>query len=197
MSASDYVGTVTDLDTGERVHRVAAVNVEAGLLEQWQSDERGHPVVDAVTKRPLRRLFRGRFSADLRPRPARERAPTLGAPTCVRCPSKMTLPGDDLCPVCRAREQGRRISVEPLVNLMEPRACDNGCGREATWSVSDETAVTPVRGDHPVLGQAWFLRGAMVGRRWYCSWCYSPPRILDARGEVMETLEEAGGCRPS
>jgi hypothetical protein len=205
LRAENFAGTVTDLDTGEQLRHVSAVDAEAGLVEVYQVDAGGKVLRDVTTGKPIVQLGRGRFKADLRRRVdvPRKRAPRLGAPTCSRCPSRMTLPGDDLCPVCRAREQGRTVGVKPLGpgELMAVRPCDNGCGREATWSVGDEVSVTPVPGTlprqhggppRPVL----FLRGATVARRWYCSWCYQPPRLLDARGEVVEVREEAGGCRP-
>lgn len=201
LTAEDFVGTVTDLDTGNRVRNVAAVNVEEGLLERFRTDGAGRTVRDAATDEPIRDLYRGRFRADLRPREkAKKRGPILGANECVRCASKLVLPRDDLCAVCRAREQGRDIRVEPVTNVLDERPCDGGCGRSATWSVSDRTAVSPVRGKFPridgSLADVWFARGALIARWWYCSWCYRPPRVLDARGEVMTVNDEAGGCRP-
>lgn len=201
MRAEDFVGSVIDLDTGERVARVAAVDPEAGLLERYKTDAGGRVLRDAVTGMPLLEMAKGRFRLDLRPRPKRgSRRTNFGAPQCARCGGNMTLPGDDLCPVCRAREQGRVIRVDQVGSALDARPCDNGCGRSATWSVSDETAVTPVPGvwRNPDGSEEEVLygRGALVARKWYCSWCYQPPRILDARGEVMRVIEDAGGCRP-
>jgi hypothetical protein len=203
LRAEDFTGAITDLDTGEPVHNVSAINVEDGLVEVYKMDWGEKRVLrDSITGKPIVELGRGRFKADLQRRKSlpKKKAPSIGAPTCARCPSRMTLPGDDLCAVCRGREQGRTIGVSPIDPFMV-RPCDNGCGREASWSVGDEVSTTPVLGTlprqyggppRPVL----FLRGATVARRWYCSWCYQPPRLLDAKGEVIEVREEAGGCRP-
>jgi hypothetical protein len=59
-----------------------------------------------------------------------------------------------------------------------------GCSREATHAVGDEVVVSP-----QVKGNIAYERGSSVGRRFYCDWCYKPPRILDSKGEVMR--EEA------
>lgn len=198
LRAEDFTGTVTDLDTGERVRCVSAVDVEAGLIEVYKTAPNGKVLRDTANGKPIVELGRGRFRADLRPRKRLpgKRAPKIGAPACSKCPSRMTLPGDDLCPVCRAREQGRTVGVKPLSveDMFRAKPCDNGCGREATWSVGDEVSATPelgMLGGRPTL----FLRGATVARRWYCSWCYQPPRLLDAKGEVVEVRGEVG-CRP-
>ncbi len=65
------------------------------------------------------------------------------------------------------------------------------CTRDAKWAVGDETATKPIR-----KGNKLFSTGQLVGVRFYCDWCYKGPRILDAKGEVMQTIEDGLGVRP-
>jgi hypothetical protein len=198
LEARNFAGVVTDLDTGLPVRKVIRVNPEKGLVEAFKIGPDG--AILRVGGVPQRYKARGRFKVEVVRRVPHSKTPLMGAPEC-RCGSRMTLPGDDLCHVCRAKEQGRVIRVEPVSGLATSCQCDNNCGRPATWSVSDETAVTPVIGDYPQPGgppvKVAYLRAALVQRWWYCSWCYRPPRILDARGEVMSVIEDAGGVRPN
>lgn len=69
------------------------------------------------------------------------------------------------------------------------------CTRDANWSVGDETPLPVMTGMLNGKGVE-FLRARTVGIRYYCDFCYKAPRILDARGEVMETIDDAGGVRP-
>ncbi len=65
------------------------------------------------------------------------------------------------------------------------------CTRDAEWSVGDETPVAPM-----LQGGVLFSRGRLTGQRHYCSFHYRAPRIVDAKGEVMSTWDDAGGVRP-
>ena len=65
------------------------------------------------------------------------------------------------------------------------------CSRAANWAVGDETPLPSV----PHNGKL-YLRARTVGVRYYCDFHYKAPRVLDAKGEVMETIDEAGGVRP-
>jgi hypothetical protein len=65
------------------------------------------------------------------------------------------------------------------------------CSRQAKWQAGDETPLPPVR-----QGRRIFTCAQTVDVRHYCDFHYQPPRILDAKGEVMETIEDAGGVRP-
>jgi len=65
------------------------------------------------------------------------------------------------------------------------------CTRDANWSVGDETPLPPV----PHRGKL-YLQARTVAVRYYCDFHYKAPRILDASGEIMETIDEAGGVRP-
>ncbi len=81
----------------------------------------------------------------------------------------------------RPRPQTARRMPVPLFDCH----CEHyACTRLATWMVSDEVETAPVL----LRGRKWST-GRTVGQRFYCSWHYQPARILDARGEVMESLE--------
>lgn len=141
----------------------------------------------------------------------------MGAPACALCGSALTLRGDDLCAPCRAKDRGQRnrMKVERITSPLLDRRCQHkGCSRTATWSVSDEVEVTPqviqatdtkvngllslISSREPLRGRRLlFDRGATVGRHYYCSWHFKPPRILDSKGEVIEDIEEAHGVRPN
>jgi hypothetical protein len=117
----------------------------------------------------------------------------MGAPRCARCPSVLTLPGDDLCPTCRAAQRTQRnpMKVERILNPLLDRKCER-CGRLAAWSVSDEVVVTPEPGESRIKGRTrkvLYDRGMTVGRRYYCSHHYRPPQLLDAKGEVVQEYD--------
>ncbi len=65
------------------------------------------------------------------------------------------------------------------------------CTSEAEWSVGDEEFLDP-----ELQGGILFSRGRLVRRRHYCSKHYKAPQIVDAKGEVMSTWDDAGGVRP-
>lgn len=201
LRASDGLrGRWIDLDTGEEVRQVIWVDTDTGHHERYALGPDGrryrNPAGDWVTLRCVGRL---RFF----PRDRRGREPIEGAPQCARCRSPLTLPGDDLCAVCRAadrphlqaRTNGKDrnlLRVERLTTpFFELRCQHYGCSRLASWAVADEVQVAYQRGR--VGGRtAFFERGATVGRRFYCSHHYQPPRILDARGEVVEEVSNTG-----
>lgn len=127
----------------------------------------------------------------------------MGAAKCAKCPSTLVLQGDDLCPACRAKERGQRnpMKVEKLDSFEIKHKCDR-CSRDASYAVSDEVAVTPStsgfsivqRGTRKLVvptgtGNQQWLRGATVGRRYYCQRCYKPPALVDSKGEVIKELE--------
>lgn len=89
-----------------------------------------------------------------------------------------------------------RIRFEPKgtpYQLIEIREKCATCTRQATYAVSDETPLSPV----VVKGRQYaFERAKTVATRYYCEWCYQGPRILDAKGEIMEVIEDGGGVRP-
>lgn len=199
FEAADFEGIVFDLDEQRPVRRWVWVDTDAGVVEAIQEDADGRPVFGE--NGPITYFGKGRFDCRLRPRKQQCAPGTSDSPDgpqrCGRCPSAMVLPGDDLCAVCRARQQGRDIRIEHIESVLAQRPCDNRCGRPATWSVMDMTAVMPVAGWHRTEQSKWqkalFKRSSMVGRRWYCQFCYQPPRILDAKGEVMTVLDNIVG----
>lgn len=189
-------GRVIDLDSGREVPKVRWLNVDVtpNALEAYAVDERGQIRKDErgdyVTY-----TARGRFAFLERRSPESSVGSLLGAVRCARCPSALTLPGDDLCPTCRAHQRGQRhnMRVERIMNPLLDRKCQ-GCSRLAEFCVSDEVLVSPViaaAGRLASLSQkkvAW-ERGMTVGRRWYCSWCFKPPRLVDSKGEVIGDVE--------
>lgn len=190
-----FRGRVLDLDTGKSVPRVLWLDEQAGELEAYRVDVAGKPVRDANGDFLTYRA-RGRFRFEPAATEKPHSAPhiVMGAPACARCQSSLTLPGDDLCPPCRAADRGQRnrMRAEPVSGLLLVRPCETkGCGRIAAWCVSDEVSVTP-----QLHARRLWERGAVVHRRWYCAFHYHPPRLLDSRGETVETFHEAGGVRP-
>lgn len=197
---------VYDLDENRVVPHVIWVDVEAGLIEACFPDSFGRPSRDrdgAINTFTARGRFEVRQKQGPTPakRPLSESpvsSPKEGAPRCVRCPSTLTLPGDDLCVVCRAKDRGQRnpMRVEKITDVLAPHKCNN-CMRQAVWQTADEVEVSPLvdtRKEVVAFGvtirRPTFERGATVGRRYYCDFCYRPPRILDAKGEVIRELDE-------
>lgn len=85
------------------------------------------------------------------------------------------------------------IPTKPREVLMRTEIghkCMN-CTRDAKWEVGDETPLRPFR-----QGSKLYGAGRLVGKRYYCDFCYKAPRILDSKGEVMQTLEDGLGVRP-
>lgn len=66
-----------------------------------------------------------------------------------------------------------------------------GCDRIAAWSVSDEEHRPPI-----VINGRCYEQAATLRERYYCSWHYVPPKLYDAKGELIEVDNEAGGVRP-
>jgi hypothetical protein len=204
-----FRGEVIDLDTGRTVPKVIWLDEELGELEAYQLGPGGEYCFDASGENYVTIKLKGRFKYKYIPANplllSPRKSPVMGAPRCTKCSNPLTLPGDDLCPPCRAKERNQRHSMraERITNPLERRRCSAyACGREANWSVSDEVEVTPEPGSIFLGGsnrrtRVLFDRGMTVGRRYYCSFHYQSPRILDARGEVIETLNEAHGVRPN
>ena len=201
---------VIDLDDSKPVPAVIWVDVEAGLLEAYQTDAFGRIRKDPRDGGLLTYTARGRFKvvpvSQLPPPPPPKKKLAGGAPKCARCSSVLTLPGSDLCPSCNARDKNYRnkFLVERVVNPLGARPCAHkGCIRPAAFGVGDDVAVSPAVGPAqglfgagPGVGKVLYERGATVGRRWYCHFHFRPPRVLDARGEVVEVIDESHGVRP-
>lgn len=188
LNAADGIkGKVVDLDTGRVVRGVKLLNTDTGYLEAYHVDANGKPKRDAGGRLLPTYQAVGRFRfepADGNRMPVKLPV-QLGADRCAKCGSSRTLLGDDLCPTCRAVERGQkhRMRAEPLTNPLEDHSCHE-CTRRASWCVSDEVAVTPQAGKF-ASASALFERVQVVDRRWYCSWHFKPPRLLDARGEEI------------
>lgn len=197
LFAKDAKGLkVHDLDTGKDLKLVTWVDVEQGLAEVYQAGPNGKPLLTTGPdgkRTPTLLLLKGRFKllpAD--PKPDDKLHRMLGASTCALCGSSLTLQDDELCPTCKAKDKGKKLKCEPL-GPFEQHKCER-CSRDATWSTSDEVVVSPqkamVKAGPAVTGGAWlFERAQTVGRRFYCSRHYLGPRLLDWRGEVVQTVE--------
>ena len=193
QSAKGVRGTVYDLETGKRIPKVIDLNLETGYLKAyfvaWQDD--AHPEKEEIRKDSQGSYqwyeARGRFRFVPYSGPE-VRTPLLGAPNCMKCRSPLTLPGDDLCPPCRAAErlQSNRFRIERLTTPLFDRKCQE-CSRLAAWAVADEVDVTPEVG-----GRFYWERGMTVGRRYYCDNHYQPARLLDPKGEVVQDYRYAG-----
>lgn len=191
-----FRGRVIDLDTGRRVPKVIELNLERGYLRAYevikQDDERPEREIirRSAAGEPLWYEAYGRFQ--FFPGEAKAGGTTprvvMGAPACARCRSPLTLPGDDLCPRCRAADRGQanRFVIERLTTPLLNCRCAE-CTRIATWSVADEVEVTPARS-----GRYLYERGMTVGRRYYCDRCYRPARLLDPKGEIVADFRYAG-----
>ena len=204
-----FRGEVWDLDTGRKVLKVISLDEEAGLLEAYKVLDDGKIARDVngnyLTYRargrfrcvPMGHRDYGRHRLPITPRPAS--AP--GAVACVKCGSALTLPGSELCAFCNARDKGVEFRVEKIVTPLLDRPCQSkGCRRLAEWAVGDEVRASPQLGPSPgkVEGRrvfsdrVWFERGTCVGRRFYCSFHYQPPRLLAPNGERIEDLGSSG-----
>jgi hypothetical protein len=184
-------GTVIDLDTGRPVPgRVIWLDLDKGELEAYRWNQASGYLCD-VNGNYLTYRARGRF----RYLPAAAPAPAirLGAPHCVKCRNPLTLPGDDLCPACNAKDRGYKgIGQAPDLS---GRCCYAGCSRSATWQVADEVEATPVLGKGTMprsrrSGIILYPRAATVACRAYCDFHFQLPRLLDARGEVIKQFED-------
>lgn len=172
-----FRGRLVDLDTSREVPGVRWYDARTGTVE---FEDRGTVY-----------LARGRFRV-LPPNGPSARKIVMGAEECALCRSPLVLQGDDLCPACRARERGQRhrMVAERMPGPLLLIQC-SACTRPAEWAVADEVEVTPQPGG-PAFGwgRVLFARGNVVGRRWYCSRCYRPPRLVDARGEVIGDADD-------
>ncbi len=182
-------GKVVDLDTGKVVPKVKSLNTDTGLLVAYRTDAHGNALSDG-NGNWLTYTAVGRFRftpSDGSQVPAKKIV--MGAPSCTKCLNRMTLPGDDLCVRCRAtdRNQRHRMTVEAVIDPFDDHKCED-CTEKAAWCVSDEVETTPQAGMSP-SGKVLFERAATVGRRWYCSRHFKPPRLLDARGEEIKELD--------
>ncbi len=190
-----FRGTVIDLDTGKPIPKVIWLDEEARELEAYQVDGAG--MVKKIGMDFLTYRAKGNFK--FIPKGQTELAQTqsattrivMGAPACAKCKSPLTLPGDDLCPICRSIERGKRIVVERLTTPLLNRKCLR-CSALAVWSVSDEMEVTPAIGRNPYKrwgrGKVVFDRAKTVGIRFYCERHYQPPRLLDSKGEIIKSI---------
>jgi hypothetical protein len=195
LKATDGIrGAVWDIDTGRRVPKVIELDTERGYLKAYfvVKQDDCHPEREVERRNFLGEAewyeAYGRFKFVPEERKTISTKTVMGAFVCARCPSTLTLPGDELCPHCRAEERGQRnrFAIERLTTPLFNRRCES-CSRLATFSVADEVDVTPLQKDRYL-----YERGMTVGRRYYCSQHYRPARLLDSKGEVVKDFRYAG-----
>lgn len=202
-----FRGTVIDLDTGERIPKVITLDTETGIIEAFLCDGDGNEIReignDGVIYNKTYKA-KGRFEVRENVDPRLVRPPmhiVMGAPACAKCQSPLTLPGDDLCPSCRAADRNQKNKMKVTkIDPLEVRQCCN-CSRQAAWQVADEVETTPQIADSQYgpsgpNGKIAFDTAATVGRRFYCDFCYRGPALLDAKGDVISVDEESNGLRP-
>lgn len=198
-------GVVVDEDTGLTVRHVIWLDTDRGELEAYKVDGNGNPVKTTATDgATIYYTYKARGKFRFLPMVVSDgklpnKPLAMGADKCAKCPSVLTLPGDELCVACRAadRLQRNKMRVEPITTpLLHCRCAHYGCGLLATWSVGDEVDASPVVGNLPNASRMWgrakkalYTRGATVGRRYYCSKHFQPPRLLDPRGEVIADFD--------
>jgi hypothetical protein len=182
-SSTGVRGILWNLDTGQpipwvRWADVPATGEEIGTYEAFTMDPRvakdqGRPLRSILVRRRARMRFQP--TANL-PAPEPPKAVTHGSKP-------------------RTVTRHQRLDV-PLFNTRcdgpgKPPCNKRTCQHTAIYSTADEVQLEPA-----IIGRRRFQRGKMV-RRWYwCEWCYQAPRILDARGEVIEVDNEVK-TRPS
>lgn len=166
-------GKLWDLDTGRVIPKVIWFDDATGTFEAYRVDGNGDIRHDPADGAPLVWLGRGNLKFVQEDKPLALNKPGLPE-GCVR------------------QWQQVKVRRERLETYLLDADCDHyACLLPAEYSVSDEVPLPPVfaRGK-------WWARGKTVNVRYYCARHYEPPRVLDARGEVVSTWEEAGGVRP-
>jgi hypothetical protein len=225
-AAQGFRGRVLDLDTGRHVPKVIWVDQEAGLLEACQVDDDGRALTDGegnTLTYTARGRFRWEPAAGVAGKQAGVSVPlprggttAQGAPACTLCRNPLTLPGDDLCIRCKAQDlrvnrllagletlRGPAPGLDVRAGVIHPGCSHPGCNRPAVWGVGDEVTASPApgqitlaRGSYTHTAVVNYRRGATVARRYFCSWHWRPPLLLDVKGEVVEEQEHGFGVRP-
>ncbi len=168
-------GKLWDLDTGKVIPRVVWFDDATGTFEAYRVDGNGDIRCDPEDGAPLVWLGRGNLKFI--------QEPTATLVSTPRLPEGCWEQGQKV--VTRVKHE--RLSV-PLLDA----DCEHyACLLPAEYSVGDEIPMPPV-----FSKGKWWGRGRMVNVRYYCAKHYEPPRIVDARGEVVSVCEEAGGVRP-
>lgn len=188
-------GKIIDLDTGQEIRKVIMVNTDSGYFEAYQLDEQGEIRTDDLGNYLT---YSGVARVKVIPREGYGTGSriVMGAPRCTLCQSSLTLPGDDLCPICRAfhrRQKG--FYRQDILRFPFLIGCHHeNCTRLASHMVSDEVEVTPALGEkierNGLKGCYIYERGCVVNRRYYCEFHYQPPRLLDPKGEVITEFQE-------
>lgn len=168
LDHKSFQGQVVNLDTGQLIRKVRKVwlndnPVLPGEFEAFRLDGTGKILLEHG--KPV--TYRGKCRMRLIPKTDK-----LG--TLPTRPRKKPL----------IRRVGKRLIV-PILN----RRCEHyACNRLAEWIVSDEVETAPLVAFGMGAMRKWST-GRTIAHRYYCSWHYEPARILDHKGEVVESLE--------
>lgn len=165
-------GRWINLNTGKILRKVIWGNLSTGEFEAYRIDGNGEICRDEFGK-PL--SYKGKVRLHF------TATANLGKKSVVA-------PTEPQKPITRLRTKRRIIRKlqVPLFNVF----CDE-CSRLAAWLVSDEVDLPPV-----IHAGRRYMQARTVGIRYYCSWCYKPPRLLDSKGEIIKEFSDAGGIRP-
>jgi hypothetical protein len=168
--SSGYRGQIFDLDTNRFIPKVIWADTDLGTFEAYCVDLNGD-VVYNEKKEPKYWVGKGRIKFV----PAEKSKKQYHIPICEKTGKPVTVLSDCPCPACRPPVPV--LHTGPVLG----RNCEHyGCTRTAEWSVSDEIELSPV-----LDGKYLYTRGHMVGQRFYCSWHYKPPKIVDEKGETV------------
>ena len=83
--------------------------------------------------------------------------------------------------------QGTRLARPDPRRRCEGYACD----RPVEWMTMEERTEPPA-----VVNGVKYDCASFVRCRYWCSWCYEPPQLVDARGDIVQVYDEIR-ARPS
>jgi len=174
-------GTLYDLNKNQKIPGAYWANLKTGEFEAQQCDSRGQPILIEVGGRQSTVCYRGKVVDENGNSRLKYVVRELDEPSGIR-----DLP-EEIKPDAPVFKDVRHIA-DPLANVK----CDHkNCDKLGKWKVSDEVIMKPIQ----VRG-VYYERAKKIKTRVYCDFHYEPPAILDVKGEVIETWDEAGGVRP-
>jgi len=162
---SGVAGVLVDLATGQPIRKAFWANLATGEYKAWRTDPDGRIVSppEVVAGRTQLKWLPTRPATPKTPPAADPDAPPVQAPTLLA---------------------GRRRVGRPL-GLMNVPCDQRTCSRWAVWQVADEL-------DKPALvvaGVKQYEQADLLNVRYYCDWHYQPPRLFDAKGEIIKEHE--------
>lgn len=197
-------GDLVNLDNGKVIPHACWADIpddgSPGTFVAAHVDAQGNPIHEKQTQadgstRMVPVLYRGRA-----------RLKFVSGQAAVLRPPALATPGPlpaRLPSVRRDRElalQSEPGAGKPLftrhhkvqVPIFSDRCDHTACNRVADWAVSDEVALSPVKG----ADGRWYSRAQIVRVRYYCAQHYRAPALVTEKGEIIKVYEECGGVRP-